>query len=187
MSETFSKMAALLAYPEPDYRDRLDACLRAFEPAHDGGRCLAPLQQFRAVIEDLDIPQLQELFIQTFDLNPVCSLEMGWHLFGENYDRGLLLVRMRRELRRHGLVEASELPDHLSHALLLLDRMERETAADFAAAIVLPALAKMLQAMKGKLNPFENILLAAEQALRGAYPEIPAMAAPNQPPLRVLA
>ena len=187
MSETFSKLAALLTYPEPDYRERIDACLGAFEPAHDCGRRLALLQQFRAAIEDLDTPQLQELFIQTFDLSPVCSLEMGWHLFGENYDRGLLLVRMRRELRRHGLVETSELPDHLSHALLLLDRMEREGAADFAAAIVLPALAKMLPAVKDKQNPFENVLLAAEQAVRAAYPEIPAMAASNQPPLRVLA
>ncbi len=184
MRGTFSSLAALLAYPEAGYGERIDACLRSFESSPGLAACL---EQFRAVVRDLDTPQLQELFIQTFDLNPVCSLEMGWHLFGENYDRGLLLVRMRRELRRHGLVESGELPDHFSYALLLLDRMEREEAAEFAAAVMLPALAKMLLAMKDKLNPFENVLLAAEQALRGAYPEIPAMTASQQPALRVLA
>ena len=185
MTGTFTSLAALLTYPEEDYRERIEACGRGLQSS--GEETQALVESFRTALQDLDTAQLQELFIQTFDLNPVCSLEKGWHLFGENYDRGLLLVRMRRELRRHGLVETSELPDHLSHALLLLDRMEREQATDFAAAIVLPALAKMLLAMKDKQNPFENVLQAAEQALRGAYPEIPALAAPEQPALRVLA
>ena len=41
------------------------------------------LSLFHDQVHVLAQHQLQELFIQTFDLNPVCSLEMGWHLFGE--------------------------------------------------------------------------------------------------------
>lgn len=181
----FEMLADLLRYPGEDYLPHLGDCARVLGPVQpDAARLLDDLA---ARLEGLPVEQVQELFIQTFDLNPVCSLEMGWHLFGENYDRGLLLVRMRQQLRGHGVEESSELPDHLSHALLLLDRMGPETALDFAAAIVMPALAKMLEAMKGKTNPFENVLLAAQQALRGAYPDIPVTAAPNQPALRVLA
>ena len=37
--------------------------------------------------------QIQELYTRTFDINPVCTLEIGWHIFGEDYARGALLVK----------------------------------------------------------------------------------------------
>jgi len=37
----------------------------------------------------------------TFDINPACALEVGWHLFGEDYMRGQFLVRMREELSKY--------------------------------------------------------------------------------------
>ena len=111
----YEELARLLTYPEED------------------GGC--GVEEFAAGIAGLSLYQRQELFIQTFDLNPVCSLEMGWHLFGENYDRGLLLVKMRQLLRAHGIAEGAELPDHLPNGLRLLARMEHGEAAYFAEAI----------------------------------------------------
>ena len=64
---------------------------------------------------------LEEAFTGTFDVNPACALEVGWHLFGEEYARGMFLVRMREELRKYGLAESSELPDHVSHVLAIVN------------------------------------------------------------------
>jgi nitrate reductase delta subunit len=116
-----------------------------------------------------DDPARQELYVQTFEFNPACTLEIGWHLFGENYERGEFLVRMREQLRRHGVPETSELPDHLTHLLALIDRLDQEQAAEFAAQFLLPALGKIQQALAE--NPYEPLIEAIRTRLESDFPE----------------
>ncbi len=131
-----------------------------------------PLEHLARLLEyphTLTIPaesleSLQELYTRTFDLNPECSLEAGWHLFGEEYERGSFLVKMREELRRHGIPESTELPDHLTHALRLAARMEPGEARAFS-EFILPAVDKMLAGLAGKNNPYEDVLKAVRAAL----------------------
>ncbi|HEV2400589.1 MAG TPA: nitrate reductase molybdenum cofactor assembly chaperone [Candidatus Sulfotelmatobacter sp.] len=181
MADLYHAFAALLSYPDEDYSERVQA-----------GLCLAThesrelLEQFAQAVEGLETWELQELFTRTFDMNPVCSLELGWHLFGENYERGLLLVRVREELRRVGIQESAELPDHLTHILELLARMDHDKGADFAAACVLPALKKMLEALHGKENPFESVLFAVQIFLHSQFPQIPLTCDRTEPLLKVL-
>src|SRR5690348_14464981 len=114
--EQFESVAALFTYPRADYADAVEhaaACAGS-----------AALLTFASEVRALRLTELQELYTNTFDLQPACSLDLGWHLFGEDYQRGLLLARARRELLAHEIPESCELPDHLSHALLLLARME---------------------------------------------------------------
>jgi nitrate reductase molybdenum cofactor assembly chaperone len=181
--EVYDSLAALLIYPQA-HLPALCHSERSEESAVD-----CQLGSFHRQVYCLSLHELQELYIRTFDLNPVCALEMGWHLFGENYDRGLLLVKMRQQLRAHGLEEDTELPDHLTNALGLLPRMERQAAVYFAEAVVLPALEKMLEAIRGKENPYEHVLEAARLVIRSDFPEIPErLAVPAEiPELRVLA
>jgi nitrate reductase delta subunit len=177
----YEALAAVLSYPGDDYRTRVvEAVLAAPDDIAPG------LQGFGAALEGKNTLELQELYTITFDLNPVCSLELGWHLFGENYDRGLLLVRMRALLRQHGIAESGELPDHLSHALQLLARMDEAARRDFAVAIVLPALGKMLDAFRDKQNPYEQVLVALKNQLRSLCPGIPIFIPQQEPVLRVL-
>jgi len=180
--EIYDALATLLTYPEADYPCRIAAVIE-----HAPAACRPQLAEFQTAARALGITELQELFTRTFDLNPVCSLELGWHLFGENYERGVLLVRMREELRRHQLSESGELPDHLTEVLRLVGKMDHERAADFVAACVLPALEKMLPAFDGKENLFEHLLLAAKSLLRSDFPEIPLGAPEMEPQLKVLA
>ncbi len=186
-AELYNSLAGLLGYPEADFRANVARTRDAI------GDCQSALGNAVALFADesapLPVHRLQELFIQTFDLSPVCSLEMGWHLFGENYDRGLLLVKMRQHLRLHGIAETTELPDHLTNALRLLARMHGDAGAYFAEAIVLPALEKMLAAIRGKDNPYEHVLDAARLAIREEYPDIPELlqSPAVEPELRVLA
>ena len=167
MRAFFYRLAAVLTYPDCDYSDYIGACLAA---APDCAREHVAL--FRKQVAGLEIEEAQELFTRTLDLNPVCSLELGWHLFGENYDRGLLMSRLRRELAAAGIEENGELPDHLTHALRLLAEMPPARAEEFASAIVVPALEKMLIAFSGKQNPYELLLQGLAACLEQRYPGI---------------
>ena len=118
-----------------------------------------------------DDPAEQELYVQTFEFNPACTLETGWHLFGENYERGEFLVRMREQLRRYGIVESSELPDHLTHLLALIPRMDRTEAAELAGQYLLPALGKIRDGLKD--NPYAAVIAAIEDKLRADFPDAP--------------
>lgn len=177
----YDALADVLAYPDERYQMRVQEALLAAPP-----EITRALAEFARELADKDTLDLQELFTVTFDLNPVCSLELGWHLFGENYDRGLLLVRMRELLRQYRLAETGELPDHLGYALRLIARMDAEARHDFAAAIVLPALGKMLDSFREKHNPYEAVLRAIKTQLRSLCPEVPIFIPQAEPVLRIL-
>jgi len=181
----FELLAGLLRYPvEGDASEAVRAC-EVLAAAADP-EIASPLGEFLEHTRCLSLEDLQVLYTTTFDLDPVCSLEVGWHLFGENYERGEFLVKMRKELRRLGVKESTELPDHFSHALEALGRMEPQEAADFATACLFPALDKMSAGIKGKSNPFENVLLAASRLLELRYPRPEPEMVPAEPVFRIL-
>lgn len=164
--EILEELAEVLGYPTPGYAARLEACHEQVRRCLPDGRDV--LAEFDGWIADKPLEQLEELYISTFDLNPACTLDLGWHLFGEDYNRGRYLVKLRREMRQHGIAETEELPDHLSLALRLLARMKPEDAADFATLCVGPALEKIIGAMPQD-NPFQALLETVKLVLEAAF------------------
>ncbi len=163
----YDTFADLLKYPGEGYPQTVERCRLALEDVNAEAAEL--LGEFADRIAGWDTTKIEELFVQTFDLNPVCALEVGWHLFGDTYDRGAFLVKVREELRRHGVTESSEVPDHLTHFLALLGRMQPEEADELATIAVLPAMEKMLAGLEGKKSPYENVLKAIRGVLAGHH------------------
>lgn len=154
--EALARAGDLLAYPSADYGRPLDGII-----AHLRDRDVATadaLAAFEEYVAASSVEHLQEAFTQTFDLNPVCALEVGWQLFGEEYERGAFLVRMRQLLRQHGVDERGELPDHLSSLLALLPRLEAGEAQALAAGALVPAVEKMIAAIQKSDSPFRPLL-----------------------------
>lgn len=183
-AERFDALGALLAYPEADHAARVE---RARQALSGDDESLDLLEKFAAAVAPLALEARQELFIQTFDLSPVCTLEVGWHLYGENYDRGAFLVRMRQQMREHEVAESDELPDHLTHVLQVLGRMEPGAQCEFAERFVLPALAKMMAGFKNKGNPFEHVMNLIGRSVHALCPNVPLTAAePTLPILEIM-
>jgi nitrate reductase delta subunit len=157
----------LLSYPRPGYAAAASALQRALTLRFP--EAAAQLADFVKFAESSSVEELEEEFTRTFELNPACALEVGWHLFGEEYARGLFLVRMREELRRHGLAEDRELPDHLTHVLALLAAMRPETAAPFVCACVWPALGRMQRSLAKSGSPYATLFAALRIGLQQAF------------------
>ncbi len=153
--------------PQGDFAERLAACRALVEERLPGrGEKLAVLEERS---RRMSRGEIEEMFTRTFEINPVCALEVGWHVYGEEYARGALMVRLREELRRHGIPEITELPDHLTHVLQLLGRLEPELADDLAGRYVIPALEKMLAGVEGKDCPYEELLEMTRDVIRDTH------------------
>lgn len=150
MRRDYEQLARLFAYPGESYVER---CREA------------GLHEFAKKLEELSATDIEERFVSTFDWDPATALELGWHLFGEQYARGEFLVRMREELRRYSVAESAELPDHLTHVLRIVDRMDDEAAEKFVREYVAPALAKLQAALEQKKTPFAILVQAVRDAL----------------------
>jgi nitrate reductase molybdenum cofactor assembly chaperone len=163
LAQALARAGTLLTYPSGDYARDLPALIvhvRSCDPA-----AADALEAFEAHVGGASNERLQELFTQAFDLNPVCALEVGWQLFGEEYERGAFMVQMRQLLRDHDVAERGELPDHLSSLLSLLPRLECDPARAFAADALIPAVDKMLAAMEKADSPFRPLLQAIGRLL----------------------
>lgn len=164
LAELLDGLAALLRYPGPEraaVAEHLLALARARRP-----EIAALVEAHLAEVAPLPLSGLEELYTVTFDLNPVVTLEIGWHLFGEQYERGVLLARLRAELAKAGVSEDGELPDHLTAVLRLLGRLDAEARTALVAERVAPALTKIRAALDPTPNPYRH-LLAAVGALLG--------------------
>lgn len=170
-ADLYAGLGALLAYPDAGWRERAADCLARLARSH--GQAAAGLDEFLREVSGLPVEELQELYTRTFDLNPVAALEVGWHLYGESYERGRFLVRTRQMLRETGIPESSELPDHLTCLLPALGRLEPAMAGPFAASYVLPALQRMREALAGKDNPYEKALAAVDRVVDEAAQGFP--------------
>ncbi len=122
----------------------------------------------------------QEHFTQIFDVNAERSLEMGWHLYGEDYKRGAFLVQMRQMLRQLGIEEGSELPDYLPTLLRALARLHEGKAAIFSTSYLQPAITRMFAGFEEKETPYGHVVEDLLRSLEATYGPTETADVPNQ-------
>jgi len=149
-------LAALLEYPSERTAPAAAAAVTAC--AAVAPDLAPPLRAFAAFVERSTLTDLEEGFTRIFEVNPTCALEVGWHLYGEEYLRGAFLVRLRAEQRAVAVDAGTELADHLSPVLRLLGRMAPAAADDFACCCVIPAVDTMRQKLADVASPYAALL-----------------------------
>ena len=167
--KTLRSLSRLLTYPDEqtvEAAELLYIILQGEVP--DAAKCMS---RFGAYVEQHEPWEVEEAFTGTFDVNPACALEVGWHLFGEEYARGLFLVRMREEMRKYGLEESSELPDHITNVLSIIGAMPDGDAARFVSACVQPAVNMMLRAFEANEHPYGDVVSCLALVLNHVWGE----------------
>lgn len=162
---SYDSLAAILRYPEGDYHRAVLAASEAFPEE---------LSDFADFATEATPIELEDLYIRTFDIHAICFLEVGYVLFGEDYKRGHLLVKLHEVLNEFGIDPRGELADHLPTLLDLLPKLRAarpEEAGALVEKLILPALVKMLDGFADKGNVFAGPLQAVRSILRRDYPE----------------
>lgn len=159
---TYSLFADIFDYPTPLLGDRVDQLLPLATGAHGARGEAAPLlHQFRAFVVDATPEKVEELYSNTFDLQPLCSPYIGYQIFGEEYRRGMFMAHLREHYRTSGFGTGNDLPDHLCVVLRFLSgrepgEVERELVTD----CLVPALEKMVAGLSETTNPYRWALQA---------------------------
>ena len=170
-------LATLLSYPSGHFEESVRWAQECV--SHESGSIAERLAPIAQLVAGGDLAVVEELFTRTFDMNPSCALEAGWHLYGEDYDRGAFLVHLRGQMRSVGVEESGELPDHMSHVLRLLGRLPEDEAGAMARSQILPALARLMSGFSDGENPYRAIVAATVDLLTarfGPADDVPASA-----------
>ncbi len=140
----YSQLSKLFLYPQNDeYRSEM-LKIEHYLMESNPGAALA-LKPFIDFVERSSIVEMQELFLRSFDVQAITTLDIGFILFGEDYKRGKLLVHLNEEHRKAGNDCETELSDHLPNLLRLLPKMQdEEMRAEIAIFLLLPAVEKMI-------------------------------------------
>jgi nitrate reductase assembly molybdenum cofactor insertion protein NarJ len=92
-----------------------------------------------------DLNKMQELYIRSFDVQAITTLDIGYVLFGDDYKRGELLANLNREHTQTDNDCGSELGDHLPNLLRLISKLEdQDLIVEMMEELLVPALQKMI-------------------------------------------
>lgn len=139
----YNNLARLFEYPHPGFAQEVkevqDYLDRFYPKAGD------ELMPFTNCVARLSVPDLEELFCRSFDVQAVTTLDLGYVLFGDDYKRGALLVNLNAEHRDAGVECGTELSDHLSNVLKLVASIQKpDVLHELMEIIIQPALRKIL-------------------------------------------
>ena len=149
----YSAFAEVLDYPACGLEDRLS------EIALECPEARTSIEAFQNATREKSIQELQEIYINAFDLRPDCTPNLGYHLFGDDGRRGLFLAELKGRMEASGIDLGSELPDHLSLVLRYIDCVEEERAP-LIEDCMLPALARVAEILDATENPYRHAVRA---------------------------
>ena len=141
----YNKISDLFVFPQKDdYVSNVkDVQHYLNELVPDIGKMLQP---FTDVISNVSKYELEDLYLRSFEVQSITTLDIGYVVFGDDYKRGELLVNLNKEHQTYGIDCGDELADNLSNVLKLINVIEdSELLSDLINKIVAPALTKMIQ------------------------------------------
>ena len=139
----YALLADLFCYPDEAARSRVQNVQDYLNENYSAAA--AQLEPFSSFVAEASEVQLEELYLRTFNVQAITTLDIGYVLFGDDYKRGAVLVHLNKEHTDVGNPCHNELPDHLPNVLRLLPLLEdadfREELID---RLVAPAVAKII-------------------------------------------
>lgn len=139
----YLKLADIFRYPEEAFLDNLQACMTLLDEKYP--EAAKELKRFSDYVNAATPDRREELYTKSFDVQPICYLDLGYVIFGEDYKRGAFLLHMQGEQRIAANDCGTDLPDHLTNMLVLLSITDKEELMlELASSILIPGLKKMI-------------------------------------------
>jgi nitrate reductase assembly molybdenum cofactor insertion protein NarJ len=147
--EHYALFADIFDFPEADYIGKVKAVQDFLDANYpESAKWLEPFTTNIAMMKTI---HHEELFIRSFDVQAVTTLDVGYVMFGDDYKRGQLLVNLNREHREVQNDCGTELSDNLANVLRLIPQMDDDAIRrELVQKIIAPALKKMIHTFDPK-------------------------------------
>jgi nitrate reductase delta subunit len=166
----YKLLSVLLRYPDRrlvDARAELAAAVEALPRS----RQRDALQRFVAYLAAGSPRELEQHFVETFDLRRRASLYLTYYVHGDTRKRGMALLRLKRLYAAAGLELASgELPDYLP-LMLEFGAHAPAGAGETLLREHRPALELLHRSLRDADSPYADLL----EALRAGLPRLSAL------------
>lgn len=154
--EHYTALSKLFDYPRDDYYNIVSEAITSLGDSHD--KTKVELEKFLKLLP-LEIHEVQELYSKSFEVQAVTSLDVGYVLYGDDYQRGIILVKLNQEHKKVENDCGVELGDFLPNLLRLLPQIEdAEVRNEMVGLLIAPSVEKML-------NEYEPSSLVAKDQL----------------------
>ena len=160
----YTILSRLLDYPDQELKDNLVIIRKALalQPKQLEEEEKEVLEHFLQHLQEESLLQLQQDYVQTFDMVPEHSLHLTHHLFGDDRGRGPALVDLGEHYKGMGMeMRNGEIPDYLP---LILEYVA--TLDEMGARVFLADAAKVLTVLAANLeksdSPYAPLLRLVE-------------------------
>lgn len=167
--EVLDPIASSFDYPsEHGHRAAREAAAVLADIAPAASVAFGALAQW---LQDTPRAEAEERYTSLFDLQPSCTLHVGYHVYGEAYQRGALLAGLVGEMRRAEVDLGTELPDFLPTVLRMLSRVaDDEDRQLFIDRVVCVALAQIRRELTAIKTPWTAALAALADLFEAPAP-----------------
>lgn len=114
LAATWQLVSVLLEYPQPALAEQ--ATVLCDVAGRLPAAAAEPLGRFLAELSTVPLEELQQDYVDTFDVTRKCSLHLTYFTHGDTRRRGVALVEFKQAFRRGGVEladDSAELPDFL--------------------------------------------------------------------------
>lgn len=140
--EHYAAMSKLFDYPDDNYYDAISEVIQALSDNYPKAK--QELEKFLELLP-MQLADVQELYSKSFEVQAVTSLDVGYILYGDDYQRGVILVNLNQEHAKVNNDCGRELGDFLPNLLRLLPKIEdKEVVSDLVTMLIAPAMEKMI-------------------------------------------
>jgi len=152
----YNSISKLFDYPEDNYNDVVAEAIASLSNGYPEVK--KELETFSQLLPK-EIFKIQELYSKSFEVQAVTSLDVGYVLYGDDYQRGVVLVKLNEEHAKLHNDCGRELGDFLPNLLRLLPKLEDdEVKTELVNMLMAPAVEKMI-------NEFQPSSLEAKNKL----------------------
>ena len=161
--KTYKVLSLLLSYPQAEWVNELELMENLLDDEEAiNGKARQQLAELFHSLRTESLLELEQNYVATFDRNPSHSLHLFEHIHGESRDRGMAMVNLIEEYRKHGLdMDGDELPDFVPLFLEYLSQLPDQDALNMLGETV-DVMALIGRKLKGNNSPYHQVFAVLE-------------------------